>query len=175
MAQDGVNAPRLRVSRTSDLVLSTTWQTVVLNGNEAVNVNSFGIDPVSGKPLVNYDTATNLFRFYQQYDVNYNVTLYMKVTAGIVGTGVTLQYRMVVPNGGGQGVDTYFPFPTSGGYADITYVSMKLGTMNIERPVSMYLSNAIRNNGVRFQVRLSDILVGVGNITMNNCAVLIQQ
>jgi len=174
--QQGVNQPRLRVSRTTDLVLSTTWQTVILNGVEPLNVNTFGKDPNSNNPLVHYDTANSLFRFYEQYDVNYNVTLYMKVTSTIVGTGVTLQYRMVVPNGGGAGVDTSFPFPTSGGYADITYVAMKVGAvMNIERPISMYLSNSIRNNGVRFQLRLSDTLLGVGNITVNNTAVLIQQ
>lgn len=172
----GVNQPRLRVNRSAGLSLTTAWQDVAFTGTSNVNVNTFGKDPASNNPLVHYDTSTNLFRFYEQYDINYNVTMYIKTTATIVGTGTTMQYRLVVPNGGGQGVDSSFPFPDADGYADIANVAMKIGgVMHTPVIIPMYLSNNIRTNGVKLQLRLSEALVGIGNVTVNHIAILIQQ
>jgi hypothetical protein len=40
--------PRLRVSVLPNLALSTTWQTINFNGFESLDINTFGIDPISG-------------------------------------------------------------------------------------------------------------------------------
>jgi hypothetical protein len=40
--------PRLRVSVLPNLALSTTWQTINFNGSESLDINTFGIDPISG-------------------------------------------------------------------------------------------------------------------------------
>jgi len=171
-----ITSPRLRVNKTTNLTLSTTWQDIVFNGTSQVNTNTFGKDPVSGNPMVWYDSANNLFRFYEQYDQNYQVTLYLKMTTTVVSTGMSVHYRLVVPNGGGAGVDTYFPFPDTDGYADVGYVALKLGSvLHPTTPIAMYLSPSIKANGIKLQLRLSDAIIGVGNITLNHAIALIQQ
>lgn len=169
-------SPRLRVNRTTPLVLSTTWQDVAFNGTSPRNANTFGKDPVTGRNMVFYDTATNLFRFYEIYDMNYGVTLYLNISSTVVSTGLTVQYRLLVPNGGGAGVNTSFPFPESVGYADVGYVGMKLGSMMLPAvPIAMYLSGPIKTNGIKLQLRISDTIIGIGNITVNEAIALIQQ
>lgn len=169
-------SPRLRVNKSTNLNLSTTWQDIVFDGTSPINTNTFGKDPVSGNNMVHYDSANNLFRFYEQYDINYQVTLYLKMTTTVVSTGMSVQYRLVVPNGGGAGVNTYFPFPDTDGYADVGYVALKLGSvLHPTVPIAMYLSQGVKTNGIKLQLRLSEAIVGMGTITLNHAIALIQQ
>lgn len=170
-----ITSPRLRVNKTSNLQLTQNWQDVVFDGVSAFNVNTFGNDS-EGRKMVTYTTSPNKFMFYELYDQNYQVHFFAKTTATLVSTGVMLQYRLVIPNGLGQGVDSYFPFPDGDGFADLAFVALKVGSVNhISMPIPMYLNSVIKANGVRLQVRLSEALVGIGNITLNNAIILIQQ
>lgn len=173
--QDGVNQPRIRVNRTIGVNLTNSWQDIVFNGTSTYNVNSFGIDTSSGNKMINYDSATNLFKFYNIYDTNYNLTLFLKITSTVVSTGTTIQYRFVIPNGNGAGQDVYFPFPDTDGYADLAGLALKIGAVNhTVAPLPLYLNNMIRTNGIKFQMRL-DATLAIGTITLNNAAVLIQE
>lgn len=168
-------SPRLRVNKTTPLVLTANWQDVVFDGTSPYNVNTFGNDS-EGRKMVTYTSNPNKFMFYELYDQNYQVNFFAKTTATIVSTGVMMQYRLVIPNGISQGNDMYFPFPDGDGFADLAFVSVKLGAVNhIATPIPMYLNSTIKANGVRMQVRLSDSLVGIGSITLNNAILLIQQ
>lgn len=173
--QEGVKQPRLRVNKTTSLNLTTSWQDVVFNGTSTYNTNTFGIDPVSGNKMLYYDSANNLFKFYDKVDKNYSFTFYVSTTATLISTGNTIQYRMVIPNGISAGVDLYFPFPDSGGYSDLSYIALKTGTVNHNaEPIAVYINDQVRTNGLKVQVRLSSALVGIGAVTMDNAAMLIQ-
>jgi hypothetical protein len=45
--------PRIRVSCTPNLLLTTSWQTINFNGSESLDTNTFGMDPVSGNRIFN--------------------------------------------------------------------------------------------------------------------------
>lgn len=173
--QEGVKQPRLRANKTTSLNLTTTFQDVIFNGTSDYNINSFGKDPVSGNNIVWYDVANNLFRFYDKVDKNYSVTLYVSTTATLISTGNTIQYRIVIPNGIGVGQNLNFPFPDNGGFSDLGYVALKTGTVNHNaEPIAIYVNDQVRQNGLRIQVRLSTTLIGIGNVTVDNAAILIQ-
>ena len=53
-------------------------QKVDFNGTSTFNVNNFGNDPVSGNPLIYWDSTNKLFKFNLQQDANVNVTVYFK-------------------------------------------------------------------------------------------------
>lgn len=174
--QEGINQPRLRVNRSASLTLSNTWQDVVFNGTSAFNVNTFGNDPVSNVPVVMYSATNNLFRFYEQYDKNMEATLYVRTASTMVTTGLLLQYRIVVPNGSGAGQDLYFPFPDADGLADIGSVGIKVGNINHnEVPIALYIGQPIRANGFKVQMRLSETILGIGNIQVTYAAMLIRE
>lgn len=178
MAEQGQREPRLRVNRTASLALTTTWQTIDFNGTSTYNVNTFGKDPVSGNNLVWWDSANQLMRFYEQYDRNYKLEFYANTITTILTTKASLQYRLVVPNGVSPGVDIYFPFPelgASGAYADVGEVTLlATGVSHGVNPQSLYLIDAIRTNGVKLQLRLSNNLFTLGTCTLTSCNLLIQ-
>lgn len=175
MAQDGVNEARLRVNRSAVLNLTTTWQDVVFNGTSTLNVNTFGNNPDNNKPMTYYDTATNTFRFQQMYDKNPRAWLFPEVLATVLGTNmVTLQYRLVIPNGVSPGVDSYNPYRDTAGYADAFPIASRL-TEPVRMPlqIPLVLSSAVRANGVKIQLRCSAPLIGIGAVQLTSCAALI--
>lgn len=167
--------PRLRASKSTPLVLTTAWQDIVFDGNSELNTNLFPKNQANIN-IVNYDAVTNLFKFYDPLAANYRTTLYPRVTASVAGQGTTLQYRLVVPNGGGVGIDSSFPYPDSDGFADMYYVGLKGGQVyRMPVDIPMYLTDKIRINGIKLQMRISEALNGNGVVTLNEIAVLIQQ
>jgi len=172
---NAINEPRLRINRTASLSLSTTWQDVVFNGTSSYNINTYGKEPVTGNPMVYYDSATNLIRFYEQYDKNFNITLYLSTIATLISTRATLQYRFVIPNGISAGVDSYFPFPDSNSWADIGEVTITALQINhAAESIPLYLTNTIRTNGIKLQLRLSNSLITLGTASLTTAILLIQ-
>lgn len=162
-----VNEPRMRVTRSASLVLSTTFQTVNFNGTSTYNFNTYGKDPTSGNPMIYYDTSANLFRVYGEYDKNLNVQFFFKTTTTAISIGTSLQYRIVIPNGLGPGQNLNFPFPDDGGYGDIMQVGLATIAMNSSSvPISIYANQALRTNGFYLQVRLSQAIT-LGTATLN--------
>lgn len=170
-----VAQPRMRVNRTADFVLTTTFQTLVLNGTSVYNNNTYGIDATTGNRVIRYDSATDLFKFIGEYDKNIQLQLFIKTTTPVVTTAASMQYRIVIPNGISAGVDLNFPFPDDGGYGDLTELTkFTFATQNITTPLNIYINSAIRINGFKIQVRLSNSLATLGTSTINSAAVLIQ-
>lgn len=169
------NDPRLRVNKTTDLVLTTNWQTVDFNGISTFNVNTFGKDS-NGNPMVFYDPSTKLFKFMGDSDMNLMAFFFVRTSATLITTRSNLQYRLVIPNGGGPGVDTYFPFPDAGGYCDLAEITVLVGAMvnNRTEPIPLYVTQAVRTNGFRIEVRLSNALITLGIATLHNATFLIQ-
>jgi len=172
---NAINEPRLRINRTTSLTLSTSWQDVVFNGTSPYNVNTYGKEPTTGNPMVYYDSVTNLIRFYEQYDKNFNITLYLSTLATLISTRATLQYRFVIPNGISTGVDFYFPFPDSNSWTDIGEVTITAAQINhAAESIPLYLTNNIRNNGIKLQLRLSNSLITLGTASLTTAILLIQ-
>ena len=164
--------PRMRVNFSAGLNLSTTFQKIDFAGTSSSNVNTFGVEPVSGNPMVWWDPTNKLFRFYQNNDTNFQVNLQIKTTSTLITTRATLQYRFVVPNGGGVGVNTYFPFPDDGGYADFSEVTvLASGQNNSQNVINFFAGSAIRTNGCWLEMRLSNSLITLGVCTLNSAAI----
>lgn len=165
----------MRVNRSTDLILTTTFQTVVFNGTSTYNINTYGINPASGNRMVWYDTATDLFKFIGEYDKNVQFQLFVRTTTPLITTAASMQYRLSIPNGISAGVDLNIPFPDDGGYGDlIELTKFSFSTHNLTTPLSLYINNAIRTNGFKVQVRLSNNLATLGTATINSASVVIQ-
>lgn len=166
--------PRLRVNKTASLAINTTWQKIVFDGTSTFNANTFGRN-AAGKQMVEWDATNQVFRFYDQIDQNYICFLQPVTTATLITTRATLQYRCVIPNGGGTGVNTYFPYPDQGGFVDAAEATILTSTMLHQlQPFPLYMNANIRANGFWIEVKLSNPLVTLGVCTLNSCSFLIQ-
>jgi len=168
--------PRLRVNRTSTMNITTSWQKIDFNGTSTTNINTFGKDPVSGNNMVWWDSSGKLFRFYEQNDQNYDCTMFLSTTTNLITVKATLQYRCVIPNAGGAGVNKYFPFPDDATpYVDMADATLLATQVNHKaEKIPLYLESSIRANGFWIEVKLSNSLITLGTCTLNNAAVLIQ-
>lgn len=167
--------PRLRVNRTATLALSTSWQSVILNGSSTYNVNTFGF-AANGERVVTYDQTNNLFKFNTEFDKNFTLQLSFRTSTNLITTKSTLQYRLEIPNGGGGGVPVYFPFPDVAGaeYVDVADVTLLANGLNSDViPLSIYVNSMVRANGFRIQVRLSNALITLGVCNLTNMNALI--
>ena len=170
-----VTYPRLRVSRTASLGITTSWQTLDFTGTETLNTNTFGIDPNTGLQLVSWDTTNKLFKFNHSEDVNYTGFFFLSTTTTVITTRATLQYRCVIPNGTSPGVDFIFPFNVAGGYADLGEATILTSQINNRtEPIALYANQAMRTNGFYIQIKLSNSLFTLGTCTLNYAAILIQ-
>lgn len=171
------NYPRLRVSRIATLAMTTSWQKIDFSAGvgDSLNVNTFGNNS-SGVPMVTWDTTNKLFKFNHLEDVNYTGFLFNATTTTLITTRATLQMRCVIPNGGGAGIDSYFPFGGQGNYSDIKEVTILAAVQqnNGVEPVPLYANSNIRTNGFWIELRLSNSLITLGTCTLNYAAFLIQ-
>jgi Fe-S cluster assembly iron-binding protein IscA len=154
--------PRLIVSRTTPITLSTTFQEIVYNGSESgKTMNTFGKDPVTNKFMFDYNSTTNLFTYNEVYPHNFNLLFEFRTTSTIISTKATLQLRIAIPNGVSAGVDINFPFENQGGYIDVYDVSLFNFAMN-NKPfvLPLYIGDALKVNGFKIYVRLSNATVG---------------
>lgn len=169
---NSVAEPRLRVNRTTAITLTTSWQDVIFNGTSTYNINTYGDDKNSVKTSW-YDSTNNLFKFGGEYDRNITMQIYPRTTVASILTAGTLQLRFIIPNGGGAGIDIYFPFPDDGGYMDTGAITILSAGMNkVPILLGVYINNMIRTNGFKLQVKLSNSLAGTA--TLNTIALLIQ-
>ena len=167
--------PRLRVSATPNTLLTTSWQTINFNASESLNVNTFGIHPPTGKFMFDYDPATTLFKYYGNYDQGFFVSFQFQSTTTILTTRARVQLRFVIPNGVSEGVDLYFPFSGRGDYVDIDEITLlSVAQNNIGYQENIYTNQALRTNGFRIEVRLSNALFGIGTCTLNYASLRIQ-
>jgi len=175
MAIQSVADPRLRVSRLDPLVLTTSWQTLDYTGSESLNINTFGQDSVTSTNLFNWDSTNKLFKYSGNYDHNFQMFLQFSTTTTLLSIRATLQLRFVIPNGISAGVDFIFPFANNGGYADLDEVTVLAVAQN-NKPFShpLYTNQAIRTNGLRVDVRISNALAIGGTTTLNYTSILIQ-
>lgn len=175
MASQSIADPRLRVSTTTPLVLSTSWQTIDYNASETLNVNTFGINPSNSFNIFRYDGTNKLFKYSDNYDHNFQMFLQFSTTTTLLTVRAFIQVRFVIPNGVSAGVDFVFPFTNNGGYADLDEVTV-LSTAQNNKPFSipLYTNAAIRANGFRVDVRLSNVLAVGGTTTLNYASLLIQ-
>jgi len=168
-----VAEPRMRVNRSTSLLLSTSWQTLSFNGTSTNNFNTYGNDPNTSVPMISYNTTSNLFKVAGEYDKNINVQLFFNTTTTAISVGTSLQFRIVIPNGVSPGVDFYFPFPDNGGYGEIMTLGLVTANMNSTTvPLAVYANSALRTNGFYIQVRLSQAIT-LGTCTINSSACVI--
>jgi len=175
MAIQSIADPRLRVSTSSPLVLTTSWQTLDYSGSETLNVNTFGINPITSTNMFNYDSVNKLFKYSGNYDHNFQMFLQFSTTTSLLTIRAYLQVRFVIPNGVSAGVDFVFPFTNNGGYADLDEVTI-LSTAQNNKPFfhPLYTNQAIRTNGFRVDARISNALAIGGTTTLNYASMLIQ-
>jgi hypothetical protein len=167
--------PRIRVSCTPNLLLTTSWQTINFNGSESLDTNTFGMDPVSGNRIFNYNTTTALFNYYGNYDNNFFTSFQFTTTTTLLTVKATLQIRFVIPNGTSPGVDFVFPFTNNGGYADLTDITiLSTPINNTPFDFDIYTNGQIRANGFKIQVKLSNALAIGGTTTLNYASMRIQ-
>jgi hypothetical protein len=167
--------PRLRVSALPNTLLTTSWQTINFNASESLNVNTFGINPPNGKLMFEYDPVTMLFKYYGNYDNAFFISFQFQSTTTILTTRATLQLRFVIPNGVSSGVDFFFPFSDRGGYVDINEITLlSFAQNNTGFEQNIYTNAALRANGFKIQVRLSNALAGIGTSTLNYASLRIQ-
>jgi len=135
-----VVSPYVRQNRSTDLVLSTTWQRVVFNGTSTRNTNTFPLMDGTNR-LVQWDAVNNVFDFNnpdaRHYDVIFNFHINSSTLVSLLNlTMTTVKFRFVVPSP----TPRYFPLPDDGGFADIAYTNLSAdvrGTYNyIVRSVS---------------------------------------
>lgn len=170
-----VQQPRIRVSRTATLNVTNAWQKIIFNGVSADNVNTFGKN-ASGKQMVEWDATALQFKFYDPIDQNYICFLSPVTTTNLITTRATLQYRCVIPNGLGAGIDKYFPYTDQGGYVDAAEVTLLGATSMLHsiQPFPSFLNSNVRVNGFWIEVKLSNSLITLGTCTLNTCSFLIQ-
>jgi hypothetical protein len=165
--------PRLIVSKTTSLILTTSFQELVYNSTEAdKTINTFGIDPASGKFMFDYNSTTNLFTYNNFYPHNFNLFFEFRTLSTIVSTKASLQLRFSVPNGVSAGVDLNFPYRNQGGFTDIYDITLVNRLFN-NKPFSLplYIGEALKANGFKILVRLSNATVGVTTIDYASLAI----
>lgn len=168
---------RFRINRTATLALTTSWQTVDFNGSSTYNTNTFGIDPETGAKMVSWDSTNKIVKFKGNYDRNYDITIYPETNANLITTRSSLQLRYVIPNGAGAGVDLYFPFSdTSQPFADLGEVTLLAnGVRHIPLTLPVTVTQSIRTNGIRIELRISNSLITLGVCNLTNCALVVQE
>lgn len=55
-----IDQPRMRVNKTSSLLLDNNWKTIEFDGTSTDNVNTFGNDPTNNLPWVRWDQTNKL-------------------------------------------------------------------------------------------------------------------
>lgn len=172
MAQSSAD-PRLIVSRTTPLVLTTTFQELVYNGTEAgKTMNTYGKDPISGKFLFDYNVGTNLFTYNDVYPHNFNLLFEFETLSTIISTRASLQLRIQIPNGLGAGVPLNFPFENQGGFTDVYDVTLfNTNFKNKPFTLPLYIGDALKLNGFKIFVRLNTNTVGVTSIEYSSLSI----
>lgn len=170
---DPILAPRLRVNRSATMTITTTFQRIDFSGSSALNLNSFPNLGVT--PMVSYDSVNKLFKFNHDNgrDYNYTSVFGAKTTVTILTVLSSLQYRFVIPNGVSAGVDFYFPYPDSVGYADLGVITAVTDTALNPAVLPIYTNTAMRTNGVGIDVRISTPLALTATCTSNDINFLI--
>ena len=166
--------PRLIVSKASPLILSNLWQEIIYDGSEpGKTINTFGKDPSTGKYMFDYNPVTNLFTHNEIYPHNFNLLFEFRTLCPIITTKASLQLRFSIPNGISPGVDLNFPFESNGGYADVYDISIfNISVNNKPWQFPIYIGNAMKINGFKMYVRLSNLTVG--NTTIEYTSLSIQ-
>jgi hypothetical protein len=165
------SAPRIRVSRSSTLTLTTSWQTLDFNGTSAANVNTFPKDS-NNVEMITYDTTAKKFKFSTSVDRNYALVIYIKTTATSILNALnlsmgSLQMRFVVPGGNTDGSDYYFPFPDDGGYIDLNLVN-SVSPWQQEYYTNIFVDQRKRTGGMQVQLKLSNTVLGTVTVTASN-------
>ena len=165
--------PRLIVSKTTPLTLSTAWQPIVYDGVEAgKTVNTFGKDPATNKFMFDYNPTPNLFTHNENYPQNFNFLFEFRTLCPIITTKASLQLRFNIPNGVSPGVDINFPFESNGGYADVYDISLfNIAVNNKPWQFPVYIGPALKTNGFKILVRLSNATVGATTIEYTSLSI----
>lgn len=156
--------PRVRVEKNTNLTLSTTWQRVGFTDTNALNINTFPMMTDNTTQTVRYDATNKLFKFGATEDRNHTLDLYMTVVNTNVlnvltgNTMIKVQYRLVVPNGRGPGLDFYFPFPGtdgSDGYGEVGMTTSLVASQRLKISENIYVSQVIRTGGLGVDLKIS--------------------
>ena len=165
--------PRLIVSKTTPISLNTSWQAIVYDGVEVgKTVNTFGKDPATGRFMFDYNSTINLFTHNENYPHNFNLLFEFRTLCPIITTKASLQLRFAIPNGISPGVDLNFPFENNGGYVDVYDISLfNLSVNNKPWQFPIYIGDALKINGFKIYVRLSNATVGATTIEYTSLSI----
>lgn len=165
---------RLRVNRSAAMSLSTAWQTVQFTGGSTLNGNWF--PSVGGVKMVYYDTGTDLFMFSSPNNKDRHYALQFNVSAvtNLVTTRANIQYRFIIPNGISPGIDLAFPNPDGVGFADLIEATVIANTVfSKQEQQHIYTNSALRANGLKLQLRLSQSLITLGTCVTSDINMVI--
>jgi hypothetical protein len=86
-----------------NLALSTTWQTINFNGSESLDINTFGIDPISGLKFLLIILLLKLSTTMVNMIVTFFTSFQFTTTTTLLTVRTTLQMRFLLPNGTSAG------------------------------------------------------------------------
>lgn len=173
-----IDQSRLRVNTSASLSLdANTWKTIEFNGVSSDNINTFGIYPDgAGNPYIYWDQSSKIFRVQGDYTSHHALQIFPTTTTTAISVRSVLQYRIVIPNGNGPGINRYLPYSDTVGYADSSEVTIITNQVN-HTPIMFILTAtpAVRTNGFYIQMRLSTaITLALGSCTLNQCSLSLQ-
>ncbi len=138
----------------SNITLTTSWQRIDM---ATLTVNSFPL--MTSTRRVDWDATNKLITFNDTVTRNYVTALNARVqmsgiTLAPLVTPIYAQFRFIVPNGNGPGVDYFFPFSTTDGFLDLQEVAYN-ATMRHQRLTPVTSDAMKRTNGVGCEMRIN--------------------
>lgn len=143
--------PRLRVNRSENMTLSTSWQRIDWNGNSNFNVNTF--PTLGSNKAIEYDSTNKRFDFNQTEDRNYKFQCFYDIQNCIASTKIYYRFVIDAPT------PIYFPFPEGEQQADLTEIAA-FSDVQDYLELTFYANSTMRQYGVAFEIKVSSTLLG---------------
>lgn len=168
-----IPAPRIRLNIQSNLVLTTSWQTLDFAGTSTLNTNTYPMGPDGTNKYVYWDTTNKQFMFQAPSDRNYTVTFNTKISSSALISALNLtmataQLRFVVPSP----TPIYFPLPDSDQATDISNIGLTSVVRN-SYVLPIYANSVMRQYGLKLQMQISNTFLGGANATLNAADIII--
>ena len=156
-----ITSPYIRLNRSTDLTLTTTWQRVDYNGTSTRNTNTFPNAPGTSNPLVEWDSTSKVFKFNTTVDKHYDLLMNYRINSSTLIsllnlTMTTVQLRFIVPSP----TPRYFPLPDDGGYIDIAYTGLATDVRNTMNYILRAVPDVMQY-GIGVEMRIAGTALGV--------------
>lgn len=158
--------PFFKVSRMSNMNLTTSWQRVDFNGSNTTNTFPIGID--GSNKHIYWDSTNRLFRFNfdidRNFDIQFNTKIVSSSVLSVLNVALTnIQLRYVVPSPAPQ----YFPLPDDSEPGIDLGAAGLLSTWRTTHDYTIRGDANKRQYGMGVELRLSSSFLGTATATVN--------